>query len=105
MRIAIVGAGLGGLAAAIALERDGHDVTVFEQASELGEIGAGIQLSPNATRVLASFGLLDAVGEVAVRPVTGDLRRWQDGSPLVSQPLGDEVARTPGIATGGVGST
>lgn len=97
VRIAIVGAGLGGLAAAIALERDGHDVTVFEQASELGEIGAGIQLSPNATRVLASFGLLDAVGEVAVRPVTGDLRRWQDGSPLVSQPLGDEVAELFGF--------
>ncbi len=91
MRIAIVGAGLGGLAAAIALERDGHDVVVLEQANELGEIGAGIQLSPNATRVLAAYGLLDAVAEVAVRPVTGDLRRWQDGEALVSQPLGDDV--------------
>src|SRR5262245_2547305 len=49
--IAIVGGGLGGLTAAIALRQRGFDVTVYEQAGELGEIGAGIQLSPNATRV------------------------------------------------------
>ena len=50
--IAVVGAGLGGLTAAIALRQRGFDVTVYEQADRLGEIGAGIQLSPNASRVL-----------------------------------------------------
>ncbi len=91
MRIGIVGAGIGGLTAAIALSADGHTVTVFEQSGRLGEIGAGIQLSPNATRVLDHLGVLDAVGKVAVRPATGDLHRWDDGSILVSQPLGDTV--------------
>ena len=91
MRIAIAGAGIGGLAAAVALSRDGHEVTVFEQASELSEIGAGIQLSPNANRVLTWLGLLDEVERIAVEPARGDLRRWDDGSVLVSQPLGAEV--------------
>ena len=91
MRIAIAGAGIGGLTAAIALRRDGHEVVVYEQASRLSEIGAGIQLSPNANRVLAWLGLLDQVERVAVEPGRGDLRRWEDGSVLVSQALGDEV--------------
>jgi len=91
MRIAIAGAGIGGLSAAIALGRDGHEVTVYEQASKLSEIGAGIQLSPNATRVLDWLGVLADVERLAVEPGRGDLRRWDDGSPLVSQPLGQEV--------------
>lgn len=91
MRIAIAGAGIGGLTAAIALRRDGHEVTVYEQASRLSEIGAGIQLSPNANRVLDWLELLSDVERVAVEPARGDLRRWADGSVLVSQPLGAEV--------------
>ena len=91
MRIAIAGAGIGGLTAALALHRDGHEVAVFEQASQLSEIGAGIQLSPNATRVLDWLGLLGDIERIAVEPARGDLRRWQDGSVLVSQPLGAEV--------------
>ena len=67
MRIAIAGAGIGGLAAAVALRRDGHEVTVFEQASQLSEIGAGIQLSPNANRVLTWLGLMDDVERIADR--------------------------------------
>ncbi|MGH1493120.1 MAG: FAD-dependent monooxygenase [Acidimicrobiales bacterium] len=97
MRIAIAGAGIGGLAAAIALRRDGHEVVVYEQASKLSEIGAGIQLSPNANRVLAWLGLLDEVERVAVEPGWGDLRRWEDGSVLVSQALGDEVRQSFGF--------
>lgn len=97
MRIGIAGAGIGGLSAAIALSADGHQVVVYEQASRLSEIGAGIQLSPNATRVLAWLGLLDEVRRVAVEPERGDLRRWEDGSLLVSQPLGDEVSERYGF--------
>jgi salicylate hydroxylase len=67
-RIAIVGAGLGGLAAAIALRRRGLDVTVYEQAAALGEVGAGLQLSPNAMKVLLALGLEDAVMRVAFEP-------------------------------------
>lgn len=57
--ITIVGAGIGGLTAVLALLQRGVDVTVCEQAAVLREVGAGVQLSPNGCRVLASLGLLD----------------------------------------------
>src|SRR5690349_13956096 len=66
--VAIIGAGLGGLNAAIALRQRGFKVTVFEQAPELGEIGAGIQLSPNASRVLMALGLDKAFEAIAFEP-------------------------------------
>ncbi len=97
MRIAIAGAGIGGLTAAVALRADRHDVTVFEQASTMSEIGAGIQLSPNATRVLAWLGLLEGIEAVGVEPARGELRRWDDGSILVSQPLGADARERYGF--------
>ena len=57
MKIVIIGAGLGGLTAAMALLDRGFDVTVLEQAAQLREIGAGVQLSANATGVLYRLGL------------------------------------------------
>ena len=95
-RVAVAGGGIGGLAAAIALADDGHRVDVYEQASQLSEIGAGIQLSPNATRVLDAFGVLDDIAGLAVQPGSGDLRRWQDGSTLVSQALGPTMTERYG---------
>ena len=56
-RILIAGAGLGGLAAALALLQRGFDVQVYEQTPSLGEIGAGVQISANGTRVLFDLGL------------------------------------------------
>ncbi|WP_341988975.1 FAD-dependent monooxygenase [Azorhizobium sp. AG788] len=70
----IVGAGIGGLAGAIALRRAGLDVRLMEQASELAEVGAGLQLSPNATRILRDLGLLDALRAVAVAPRALEVR-------------------------------
>ena len=67
MRVAIVGAGLGGLAAALFLRRAGIDAMVYEQASELREVGAGIVVSPNMARPLRRLGLGDALGRIAVR--------------------------------------
>ena len=67
-RIAIVGAGLGGPIAAIFLQRYGYDVTVYEQAPRLERIGAGINLSPNITRVFRHLGLFDRMTELGVVP-------------------------------------
>ena len=78
-RIAVIGAGLGGLAVALALSRRGHEVTVYEQASELSEVGAGLQLSANGTSVLFDLGLEREVMEVAVVPAEKVIRLWDTG--------------------------
>ena len=62
LRIAIIGAGIGGLAAACALRQHGFAVTVYERAAEIGEVGAGLQLGPNAVKVLRALGVFDALG-------------------------------------------
>ena len=95
MRIAVVGGGIGGLSAALFLRRAGlNSVTVFEQAPELLEIGAGIQVAPNAVRLLRRLGLAERLGEVGVRLEVGwEFRRWEDGRVLFSQKLGDECER------------
>ena len=66
-RVAIIGGGIGGLTAAIALLRAGAEVSVYEAAGELQEIGAGVALHPNAMRVLRFIGVEDAVRKVAGR--------------------------------------
>jgi salicylate hydroxylase len=98
MRVAVVGGGIGGLSAALFLRRAGlENVTVFEQAPELLEIGAGIQAAPNAVRLLRRLGLAERLGEVAVRLEVGwEFRRWEDGRVLFSQELGDECERLYG---------
>ena len=63
--VIVVGSGIGGLIAGLALSQTGHKVTVLETASELAEIGAGIQLAPNASRILHRLGLLEQVMEYA----------------------------------------
>jgi len=78
--IAIVGGGLGGLTAAIALRQRGFEVTVYEQAPALGEIGAGIQLSPNAMRVLIGLGLDRAFEAIAFEPNRHVVRNWKSGA-------------------------
>ncbi|MET9677822.1 FAD-dependent monooxygenase [Streptomyces sp. NPDC006482] len=68
LHIAVVGGGIGGLAAALAIARSGHRVTVVERAARFGEIGAGLQLAPNASLALEELGVLDAVQRSAVAP-------------------------------------
>jgi salicylate hydroxylase len=88
-RIAIVGGGVGGLAAAGFLQKAGLSVTVYEQAAELKEVGAGVVVSPNAVRLLRRLGVLDRFLEAAVPIETGwEFRRWQDGSVLSSEDMG-----------------
>jgi salicylate hydroxylase len=96
MHIAIVGAGLGGLTAAAVLLQRGHRVRVFEQAAELGEIGAGIQMSANAMKVLDRLGLRDTLAPLAVRPQAFEFRRFDSGEMLHRLPLGDAHAQRHG---------
>jgi salicylate hydroxylase len=91
LSIAVVGGGIGGLAAALSLLRAGFDVHVFEQAPALGEVGAGIQISPNASRLLHRLGLSRALDRTGVRPVAFHQRRWDDGRTLQRAPLGEAV--------------
>jgi salicylate hydroxylase len=87
--IAVVGGGIGGLAAALSLLRAGFDVQAFEQASALVEVGAGIQISPNASRLLHRLGLGASLDRTGVRPVAVHQRRWDDGRTLQRAPLGE----------------
>ena len=77
--VAIVGGGIGGLAAALALARRGIAVDVYEQAPELRELGAGVQISANGTRVLHALGLKKALDKVQVLPAGKAIRLWNTG--------------------------
>jgi salicylate hydroxylase len=87
----VIGGGIGGLACAIALRRAGLEVSLFEQTLEQREVGAGIQISPNASRLLGRYGLGGAMARVAVRPSAIAFRRWQDGRVLGCEELGDSM--------------
>src|SRR5262245_43725914 len=91
MRAIVVGAGIGGLAAALSLRRAGHEVTLAEQTPRFTEIGAGIQLAPNATRELRRLGLLDAVAAQSVNAAEASFRTWSDGAVICGYALGREV--------------
>lgn len=78
--VIIVGAGIGGLTVALALLRRGIDVLVFEQAPELAEIGAGVQISANGTRILQALGLEPALDATAVEAQSKVVRHWKSGA-------------------------
>jgi salicylate hydroxylase len=96
MRVIIIGAGIGGLVAALALRRAGIEVELFEQAAALREIGAGIQISPNGSRILERLGLANSLRQYGVRPLAVQIRRWDDGRILIRQLLREECERVFG---------
>jgi salicylate hydroxylase len=85
----VVGAGIGGLTAALSLAGEGVEVLVLEQAETLGEVGAGIQISPNASRVLYSLGLRERLEAVAFEPEAIEARSSR-GTLVMREPLGEK---------------
>ncbi|MEQ9640487.1 MAG: FAD-dependent monooxygenase [Alphaproteobacteria bacterium] len=96
MRIIVAGAGIGGLTAALALNRAGFAVQVLEQAPALGEVGAGIQVSPNAVKVLWALGLAEPLERVAVRPQALEGHDHRTGALKYTVALGDAVVAAHG---------
>lgn len=94
--IGIAGGGIGGLSAAIALRKVGHDVIVFEQAARFGRVGADINLTPNAVRALDGIGVGDALRATAARPQFRISRMWDTGEETSRLPMSDEAERKYG---------
>src|SRR5581483_7109262 len=94
MKIAVVGGGIGGLTAALALLKRGFEVDVYEQAHELREVGAGIQISANGNRVLAALGVREPLKELSCEASGKEIRLWSTGQTWKLFDLGQEsIAR------------
>ena len=98
--ILISGGGIGGMAAAFVLAQDGYQVTVLEQASAFGEIGAGIQLGPNIFKMFDYLGLTEAIDKVAFYPTGLAMHDVRTGERVVRVPLGDAARATYGFPYG-----
>jgi salicylate hydroxylase len=94
--VIVAGAGIAGLTAALTLARAGMRVTVFEQAAKLEEAGAGLQLSPNASRILIALGLRERLAPVTVAPQAIRVMAGGSAREIVRIPLGDEMERRYG---------
>ncbi|MCU0761231.1 MAG: FAD-dependent monooxygenase [Steroidobacteraceae bacterium] len=94
--VIVIGAGIGGLAAALALQRAGVQVRVFEQAPALGEVGAGISISPNGALGLKSLGVFDEFRDVAYAPDRQVVRHYQTGRVLAHVSRGERLEDTYG---------
>jgi 2-polyprenyl-6-methoxyphenol hydroxylase-like FAD-dependent oxidoreductase len=99
LQIAIVGGGIGGLTAALALRARGLSVMVFEQASELREIGAGVSIFPNATRLLQRIGLTDEIEKIG-SPITGLVMRTSVGEVITTSTAPSTAIRSYNVHRG-----
>ncbi|WP_296254259.1 MULTISPECIES: FAD-dependent monooxygenase [unclassified Pseudomonas] len=96
LSIGILGAGIGGLCAAIALQRAGHQVTVFEQAKAFMRVGADINLTPNAVRALDGLGVGEGIRRFAARPTHRISRMWDTGEETSRLEMADAAERQYG---------
>jgi salicylate hydroxylase len=97
MKVAIVGAGIAGLTAALALLRRNIDVDVYEQAAELREVGAGVQISPNGTRALHALGVLKELRQLSCDTEGKEVRLWNTGRTWKLFDLGAEAIERYGF--------
>ncbi len=92
-RIGIIGGGIGGVALARSLDRAGIDYHIFEKASSFGEVGAGVQITPNAVKVLRALGLMPELERTAFLPEAMVGRSWDDAGTLFYTPLAEACPR------------
>ena len=97
LSVAIIGGGIGGLSAALSFLRTGVDVQLYERARSISEVGAGIAVSPNASRILYRLGLADALENMGVKTLAWHDRRWDDGRTLLRTPLAGAMEATFGF--------
>lgn len=95
-RVCIVGGGIGGLALAASLRRQGMSVRVFERSAKFGEVGAGIQMTPNAVKVMAALGLDSALRAISFTPQSLVGRNWRSAREMWRTPLAGECERLYG---------
>ncbi|KAH7308599.1 hypothetical protein B0I35DRAFT_360568 [Stachybotrys elegans] len=100
LEILLVGAGITGLSTALALAKTGHSVTVFEFASEIKEVGAGIQIPPNASRILKRLGVLDELVPLMSFPSKASFRRYDSDDEIGSSPMMPELGQKYGAPAG-----
>jgi 2-polyprenyl-6-methoxyphenol hydroxylase-like FAD-dependent oxidoreductase len=95
LQIAVVGAGMGGLAVAATLRQAGFDVQVYEQAQRFGRIGAGIQMMPNSMKVLRCIGVEDRIRPTSFQPFSHLNRAWDTGKVLRELPMPEDLFGAP----------
>src|SRR5262245_27716551 len=98
IRIAVIGAGLGGATAAALLQREGFQVRVFEQARSFERIGAGIHVSANVMKVLRHLDAERRLSEIGIHPDVFTSRKWDTGKVLFELPLGNVGQRNYGAS-------
>src|SRR6185369_4247670 len=91
LKVLIAGGGIGGITALLALRQRGIDVQLFEQAAAFGQVGAGLQVSSNAAKILIKLGLGEALKKVATYPDGRDYRAWDTAERLYYTPLGKKA--------------
>src|SRR5215471_18979952 len=95
LSVAVIGAGMGGLAVAATLRRVGFDVQVYEQALRFARIGAGIQMMPNSMKVLRTIGVGDRVRDASFQPYSHLNRRWDTGEVMRELPMPESLFGAP----------
>ena len=90
--VIVVGAGIAGLTCALSLARSGYRVALVEKRTQFEEVGAGLQLSPNASQILIELGLGKALRRAACEPVSLDVVLARSGKRLARVPLGDAMS-------------
>ncbi|KAG1807966.1 FAD/NAD(P)-binding domain-containing protein [Suillus subaureus] len=96
LNIVVIGCGMGGLAAAYCLAQAGHNITILEAASAIGEVGAGVQASPNVSRLLMRWGLGPYLEKFGVKIQALSFKRWSNDEVVGWTPLGDVIYKEYG---------